>query len=261
VKATSKGASRALQQIGVAVAFLVLWDVVVRVFQVPKFIVPSPYDVLLSIWLGFRSGVFITHGWYTLSATLIGFAVGSLIGFALGVVVSQVDILYRLLYPYVVAFQTIPKVAIAPLVVIWFGFGIGSKVAMALMICFFPVVVNTIEGLRSVNPERIMLLRSYSASRFDIFRFVQLPAALPFIFAGLDIGIVLAVIGTVVGEFVGSTAGLGYILMKFNHEIDIAGVFASIVVLSVLGVLLHLCLRAVQERVVFWAKPGTTIGA
>jgi NitT/TauT family transport system permease protein len=175
--------------------------------------------------------------------------------------VSQVDVLYRLLYPYVVAFQTVPKVAIAPLVVIWFGFGIGSKIAMALMICFFPVVVNTIEGLRSVNPERIMLLRSYSASKFDIFRFVQLPAALPFIFAGLDIGIVLAVIGTVVGEFVGSTAGLGYVLMKFNHEIDIAGVFASIVVLSVLGVLLHLCLRLIQERVVHWSKPGTTIGA
>lgn len=258
---SSQRAGRFLQQVGVAVGFLLLWELIVRILQVPKFIVPSPYDVLLSIWLGFKSGVFLVNGWYTLSATLIGFAIGSLIGFVLGVLVSQVDVLYRLLYPYVVAFQTVPKVAIAPLVVIWFGFGIGSKIAMALMICFFPVVVNTIEGLRSVNPERIMLLRSYSASRFDIFRFVELPAALPFIFAGLDIGIVLAVIGTVVGEFVGSTAGLGYVLMKFNHEIDIAGVFASIVVLSVLGVLLHLILRVVQERVVFWAKPGTTIGA
>jgi NitT/TauT family transport system permease protein len=252
---------RWLQQASVAVAFLVLWEAIVRVFDVPKFIVPSPVHVVESIWLGFKSGLFVTHGFYTLSATLIGFVIGSLIGFVLGVLVSQVDVLYRLLYPYVVAFQTIPKVAIAPLVVIWFGFGLGSKIAMALMICFFPVVVNTIEGLRSVNPERIMLLRSYSGSRFDIFRFVQLPAALPFIFAGLDIGIVLAVIGTVVGEFVGSTAGLGYILMKFNHEIDIAGVFATIVVLSALGVALHAILRLVQERVVFWAKPGTTIGA
>jgi NitT/TauT family transport system permease protein len=254
-------AGRWIQQAGVAVAFIVVWEVIVRVFNVPKFIVPSSLDVLQSIVLGFKSGLFITHGWYTLSATLIGFVIGSMIGFVLGVLVSQVDVLYRLLYPYVVAFQTIPKVAIAPLVVIWFGFGIGSKIAMALMICFFPVVVNTIEGLRSVNPERIMLLRSYSASQFDIFRFVQLPAALPFIFAGLDIGIVLAVIGTVVGEFVGSTAGLGYVLMKFNHEIDIAGVFASIIVLSVLGVLLHLALQLVQAHVVFWSKPGTTIGA
>jgi len=253
--------SRWLQQAGVAVAFMLAWEAIVRVFEIPKFIVPSPIDVIESIWLGFKSGVFITNGWYTLSATLIGFFIGSLIGFVIGVLVSQVDALYRLFYPYVVAFQTVPKVAIAPLVVIWFGFGLGSKIAMALMICFFPVVVNTIEGLRSVNPERIMLLRSYSASRFDIFRFVQLPASLPFIFAGLDIGIVLAVIGTVVGEFVGSTAGLGYVLMKFNHEIDIAGVFASIVVLSVLGVLLHACLRLIQERVVFWSKPGTTIGA
>ena len=254
-------AGRWLQQAGVAVAFLALWEAIVLAFDVPKYIVPSPVHVIESIWLGFKSGLFVTHGFYTLSATLIGFVIGSLIGFVLGILVSQVDVLYRLLYPYVVAFQTIPKVAIAPLVVIWFGFGLGSKIAMALMICFFPVVVNTIEGLRSVNPERIMLLHSYSASRFDIFRFVQLPAALPFIFAGLDIGIVLAVIGTVVGEFVGSTAGLGYILMKFNHEIDIAGVFASIIVLSALGVALHAILRLVQERVVFWAKPGTTIGA
>jgi NitT/TauT family transport system permease protein len=250
-----------LQQAGVAVGFLLLWEAAVRAFEVPKFLVPSPVDVVESIWLGFKSGVFIKHGFYTLSATLIGFFIGSLIGFVLGVLVSQVGVLYRLLYPYVVAFQTVPKVAIAPLVVIWFGFGLGSKVAMALMICFFPVVVNTIEGLHAVNPERIMLLRSYSASRWDIFRIVQLPAALPFIFAGLDIGIVLAVIGTVVGEFVGSTAGLGYLLMKFNHEIDIAGVFATIVVLSVMGVVLHAILRLIQQRVVFWSKPGTTIGA
>ena len=106
-----------------------------------------------------------------------------------------------------------------------------------------------------------MLLRSYSASRADIFRYLQLPTALPFIFAGLDIGIVLAVIGTVVGEFVGSTQGLGYVLLKFNNEIRTDGVFASIIVLSFMGVGLHLILRAIQRRIVFWSKPVTTIGA
>jgi NitT/TauT family transport system permease protein len=249
------------QQALVAVAFIGLWEASVAIGHIPHYLVPSPFAVASAIWAGFESGLFIEHGLVTLEATLIGFLAGSLIGFLIGILVSQIEILDRLIYPYVVAFQTVPKVAIAPLIVIWFGFGIGSKIAMALMICFFPVVVNTIEGLHGVNPERIMLLRSYSASRVDIFRFVQLPAALPFIFAGLDVGIVLAVIGTVVGEFVGATKGLGYILLKFNNEIRTDGVFASIVVLSMMGVGLHGILRLVQRRVVFWSKPTTVIGA
>jgi NitT/TauT family transport system permease protein len=240
---------------------LVLWEGLTRLLGIPAFLVPGPIAVAKALWLGFVSGVFIEHSGYTLYATLLGFAFGSVIGFALGVLISQVELLNRLLYPYVVAFQTVPKVAIAPLVVIWFGFGIGSKVAMSAMICFFPVVVNTIEGLRSTSAEQIMLLRSYSSSRFDIFRIVQLPSALPFIFAGLDVGIVLSVIGTIVGEFVGATAGLGYILLKYNHNVDIPGVFASLVVLSVLGVALHALLVLVQRKVVFWSQPGTTIGA
>lgn len=249
------------QQALVAVAFVLAWELAVRLFDLPPYLIPSPFAVAEAIWIGFESGLFIYHGYVTLLATVIGFALGSLLGFVLGVLVSQIPILDRLFYPYIVAFQTIPKVAIAPLIVIWFGFGIGSKIAMALMICFFPVVVNTIEGLHSVKPERVMLLRSYSASRMNIFRIVQLPSALPFIFAGLDIGIVLAVIGTVVGEFVGSTEGLGYILMKFNNEIRIDGVFASIIVLSLLGLALHAILRITQRRIVFWSTPGTVIGA
>ena len=252
---------RWMQQALVAVAFIGLWQAAVTIGDIPHFLVPSPIAVASAIWIGFASGLFIEHGLVTLAATLIGFLAGAFIGFVIGILVSQIEILDRLIYPYVVAFQTVPKVAIAPLIVIWFGFGIGSKIAMALMICFFPVVVNTIEGLHSVNPERIMLLRSYSASRMDIFRFVQLPAALPFIFAGLDVGIVLAVIGTVVGEFVGATQGLGYILLKFNNEIRTDGVFASIVVLSLMGVGLHVILRMIQRRVVFWSKPATVIGA
>ena len=157
--------------------------------------------------------------------------------------------------------QTSPKVAIAPLLVIWFGFGITSKVVMTAMISFFPVVVNTIAGLRVSDAEQVMLLRSYSASRLDIFRIVQLPSSLPFIFAGLDVAIVLSVIGTIVAEFVGSTAGLGHTLLKFNQVMDIPGVFASLAVLSLLGVALHTILQLVQRKVVFWARPGITIGA
>jgi NitT/TauT family transport system permease protein len=245
----------------VAIAILVSWEVAVWAFNVPSYLVPPPSDVAHAFWLGVSSGLYFYHAQFTLGATLLGFMLGSTLGFVIGVLVAQVPVLDRLVYPYVVAFQTVPKVALAPLIVVWFGFGIGSKVVMSMLICFFPVVVNTIEGQHSAPSEQIMLLRSYKASRLQIFWIVQLPASLPFVFAGLNIGIILSVIGTIVGEFVGTTAGLGYILLDFNQSFDIAGVFGTLIVLSLVGVSLHKILRSIQKRVVFWHKPGTTIGA
>jgi NitT/TauT family transport system permease protein len=248
------------EKIILAAALITIWEGVVRLFNVPDYLIPAPSEIAYSFWLGVSTGLYFYHGMFTLGATLLGFFFGSMLGFTLGVLVAQISILDRLFYPYVVAFQTVPKVALAPLIVVWFGFGIWSKVVMSLLICFFPVVVNTIEGQRSAPAEQIMLLRSYKASRLEIFRIVQLPASLPFVFAGLNIGIVLSVIGTIVGEFVGTTAGLGYILLDFNQSFDIAGVFACLVVLSLMGVGLHIILRAIQHRVVFWHRPETTIG-
>jgi NitT/TauT family transport system permease protein len=244
-----------LERIAAGVALILLWDFAVRFGGVSKFVLPAPMDVAESFYMGVKTGVFFDHGVYTMASTLIGFFIGSLFGFVIGVLISQVPMLDRIIYPYVIAFQTIPKVAIAPLVVIWFGFGLGSKIAISAMICFFPVVVNTIEGLKSTKPEQIMLLRSYKASRYQIFTRVQLPNALPFVFAGLDIGIVLSVIGTIVGEFIGSSAGLGYLLMQFNHTIDVAGVFATLIVLSLLGIVLNIILRRIHMKVVFWRRP------
>lgn len=255
------GSRDLVEKIVVAIVFLALWEGSVWLFSIPNYLIPPPSEVAYSFWLGSTTGLYLYHGSFTLGATLIGFFLGSALGFVIGVLVAQIPVLDRLFYPYVVAFQTVPKVALAPLIVVWFGFGIWSKVVMSLLICFFPVVVNTIEGQHSAPAEQIMLLRSYKASRLEIFRIVQLPASLPFVFAGLDIGIVLSVIGTIVGEFVGTTAGLGYILLDFNHSFDIAGVFATLVVLSLLGVGLHMILRMIQKRVVFWHQPGTTIGA
>jgi NitT/TauT family transport system permease protein len=244
----------------VAIAALAIWEAAVRLFNVPDYLIPPPSQVAYSFWLGTTTGLYLYHGMFTLGATLLGFLLGGFLGFVLGVLVAQIPVLNRLFYPYVVAFQTVPKVALAPLIVVWFGFGIWSKVVMSMLICFFPVVVNTIEGQHSAPAEQIMLLRSYKASRLEIFRIIQLPASLPFVFAGLDIGIVLSVIGTIVGEFVGTTAGLGYILLDFNQSFDISGVFACLVVLSLMGVGLHMVIRAIQKRVVFWHQPSTVIG-
>src|SRR6516162_7662537 len=142
-----------IEQIAVVVAGLVLWEAAVRIFEISPLLVPSPIAVIDQLVRGIRSGVFVTHGLYTITATVIGFLLGSLAGFVIGVLVSQFDVFSRLIYPYVVAFQTVPKVALAPIIVVWFGFGIWSKVMMSLCICFFPVAVNTIEGLNSVRSE------------------------------------------------------------------------------------------------------------
>jgi NitT/TauT family transport system permease protein len=243
-----------LERCAVIIVGLLIWQGVVRAFDVSPLLVPSPLAVAEQLIRGIRSGAFFINGLYTVGATVIGFVLGSLAGFVIGVMVARFEMFNRLIYPYVVAFQTVPKVALAPIIVVWFGFGIWSKVMMSLLICFFPVAVNTIDGLNSVRPEQIMLMRSYRATGWQIFRIVQLANALPYIFAGLDVGIVLSVIGTIVGEFVGTTTGLGRVLLDYNFSFDIAGVFATLVVLSLMGVVLHALLRAIQRRVIFWQQ-------
>src|SRR5690606_34953635 len=138
----------------------------------------------------------------------------------------QFPLLERTLYPYVVAFQTIPKVAIAPIIVIWFGYGISSKIVITATIAFFPALANTIAGLRATPPEQLELLVAYTATRWQVFWKVKVPQALPYIFVGLDVAIVLSIIGAIVGEFVGARAGLGYLIMQANFSMDMARTFA-----------------------------------
>jgi NitT/TauT family transport system permease protein len=145
-----------------------------------------------------------------------------------------------------------PKVAIAPLFVLWFGFGVTSKIIITAAIVFFPVLANTIVGLRSAPRDQVDLMTAFTASQWHIFRMVRVPHALPFIFVGLDIGIVLAVIGAIVGEFVGAQAGLGYLIMQRNFSMDASGVFAILIVLSIIGIVLHSAMRFVARRVIFW---------
>jgi len=155
----------------------------------------------------------------------------------------------------------LPKIAIAPLVIVWFGFGISSKVIIAATVAFFPVLVNVIVGLKTIDPAKLDLMRSLRASRWQTFRLVTFPNALPFVFAGLDIAIVFSVLGAIVGEFVGAQQGLGNLILQFNVALDIAGVFAVLILLSVMGVALHLIMQAVQKHIIFWAEPDEIISA
>ena len=158
----------------------------------------------------------------------------------------------RIFYPYVVAFQTVPKVAIAPIIVIWFGYGAASKVVITATIAFFPLLANTIMGLRAAPQDQVDMMVSYTASRWQVFRMVRLMQALPYIFVGLDVAIVLSVIGAIVGEFVGAKAGLGYLILQKNFNFDMAGTFAILIILSLIGVGLHALIGMAQRRIVFW---------
>jgi NitT/TauT family transport system permease protein len=243
----------------VFVLVLAVWHFAVTLLEVSPLIFPGPIAVARAVVEGFTSGQIMAHLWVTLYEILMGFAVGAAFGFLLGAMIGQSALLETILYPYVVAFQTVPKVAIAPLFVLWFGFDTTSKVVITATIVFFPVLANTIVGLRSAPREQIELMKAFTASKWHVFRMVRLPHALPFVFAGLDIGIVLAVIGAIVGEFVGAQAGLGYLILQRNFSMDAAGMFAILIVLSLIGIALHTAMRLIARRVIFWTDSFTDL--
>lgn len=232
------------------------WELAVRLFDIPKIVLPAPSAVAAALWFGIQ-GDFIMHFGITFYEVIAGFIIGSATGLILGALIAQFTLLERTLYPYIIAFQTLPKVAIAPIIVIWFGYGVTSKIVITATIAFFPLLANTIVGLRSAPSEQIELMVAFTASRWQVFRLARLPQALPYIFVGLDVAIVLSVIGAIVGEFVGAQAGLGYLILQKNFNMDMAGVFAILIVLSAMGVGLHLLVNAVQRRVVFWMDNST----
>ena len=236
------------------VGLIAMWEAAVRVFQIPSLVLPPPSAIAISLAAMLQSPQMIRHIGVTAIEVVGGFAVGGGAGFVLGSLIGRYPVLERTVYPYVVAFQTVPKVAIAPLIIIWFGFGLSSKIVTAATICFFPVIANTLVGLRVTPPEQVEMMAAFMASRGQIFWKARLPHALPYIFTGLDIGIILSVIGAIVGEFVGAQAGLGYLILQRQFSMDIAGVFAILVVLSVFGMALHEMMRWLQRRIVFWVQ-------
>ncbi|WP_213954686.1 ABC transporter permease [Variovorax sp. dw_954] len=249
--------STRVQSILLLIALLGTWEGAVRLFKVPGHLVPPVSDIAVALWRGLATGPmakdgFWYHGGVTLAEILLGFAIGSGVGLAIGILVSQMPKVEALVEPYVAALQSVPKVAVAPIIVVWLGFGISSKVVIICMLTFFPVLVTSIAGFKAVDPDRIDLLRSLSATRWQIFRKAKFPSALPYVFAGLNMAAAFSVVGAVVGEFVGAQAGLGVLILQMEAQADTGGSFAVCVVLSVIGIALTSLLRRVQARVLHW---------
>ena len=242
--------SPALRPLWLVVMLIVLWDVFIRLFKIPPYLIPNPLSVakqLVAEWpMLWREAL------PTLYATLGGFALSALIGVPIAMWIAYSRLVESFVYPLLVFSQSIPKVAIAPLFVVWFGFGLVPKVIAAFLLGFFPVVVATVQGFKSVEGDVIDLARSMGATPLKIFLKFRLPHALPAIFSGLKVSVTLAVVGAVVGEFVGSNSGLGYVLQKANGTFDLPLMFAALVILSMIGVLLFLVLELIERWLVPW---------
>jgi len=236
------------------------WEALIRLAEVPPYVAPAPAAIWRSLVNGIGSGLFLSNALVTLTEALLGFAGAAVLAIALGSAIAQSRFVERVLYPYLIAIQTTPKVAIAPLFIIWFGFGITSKIIMAGIVSFFPILVNVITGLRSTDSQKIELMRSLRASRWQTFTMVKLPSAMPMIFAGLHIAVIFSILGAIVGEFVGSKKGLGNLILQMNFNLDTAGVFAALVCLSSMGITLHLIMHWLQRRVLFWADQNQIPG-
>jgi NitT/TauT family transport system permease protein len=227
-------------------------ELMVRALEVPAYILPAPSKVAIALWRGFASGLYQKHLLHTLTETLLGFLLGSALGLLLGAAVALNRYVEYFFYPYIVMFQSVPKVALAPLIVVWFGLGLKSQVVNAALVACFPLIVNTIAGLKSADEDRINLMRSLTASRSQVFWMLRLPSALPFVMAGLEVAMIFALIGAIVAEFVGSQAGLGMLIQSMNFNMDVAGQFSVLLMLSILGLLLNRCIVLIRRRVLFW---------
>ncbi len=236
--------------LGVAI-IIAVWQAYTHVFAINRIVLPSPLDILKASAANWEA--LLRESWPTFLESVLGFLLAVVIGIPFAVCVASSRILNLTLYPILIATQSIPKVAIAPIILVWFGLGMQSKLVIAFLVAFFPIVVDTAAGIGATPPGLLELARSLRASPLQVFLKIQFPAALPFIFAGAKVAVTLAVIGAVIGEFVGSVSGLGNLLLTANSQLDSALAWAALVWLSVLGILLFAAVAVAERLVMPWS--------
>ncbi len=251
-------ASRILTQIGYPLAGVVLivalWAALCVYLNIPTVVLPTP-DKVLTAFIA-RFDLILAEGWVTLKETIYGFILAVVIGIPIAVAVANSRPLNLMFYPLLIGLQSVPKVALAPIILVWLGTGMESKLAIVWLVAFFPIIVDTVAGLRSTPRELLELARSLKATPMQIFLKVQLPAALPFIITGAKVAITLAVIGAVIGEFVGSSEGLGYLLLTATSQLDAPLAFAALFALSFLGMFVYLLVEWAERLAAPWLPPA-----
>lgn len=234
-----------------ALLVVLLWEAAVRLLHVSAFIIPAPSAILVSLVQS--GGPLLSAALITAKEVIVGFLLSAVVGAAIALLIVRFRRFGRALYPLIVVFQTVPKVALAPIFILWFGYDLLPKVLLIVVIAFFPVTIQMLAGLQSVDPALIALMRSVGAGSNDILRRVQIPHALPHLLAGLKIAITFSVIGAIVGEFAGASAGLGYMIQFASTQLDTALVFAALLVVSVVGAAFYYLVEASERFIVPWA--------
>jgi NitT/TauT family transport system permease protein len=236
------------------VGLLAIWELACIALHVPVFVLPRPSQVTVSLYNQF--GPIIDNAWTTLLRTLLGFAIAVVLGLVLGLAIGSSRLIYRGLYPVLVGFNSIPKVAVVPVFVIWFGIGTIPAVLTAFLVSFFPIAVNVATGLATIEPELLDVMRSLGARRRKILLKVGLPRAMPYFFASLKVAITLAFVGTIISETVAANKGIGYLMMAATANFDTPLVFAGLFVIAVMGIAMYAVFAIVEQRTTFWAKRG-----
>ena len=242
-----------LQHLIVFSVFIGIWEMAVQFNWVSALILPSPFAVVVAWWdLAVVRALIWDDFFVTLTEVLIGFAFGAAFGTLIAVGSVMLPTFRRLVSPYMVALQVTPRIAVAPIIVAWLGFGMEPKIAIAAIICFFPIFINTLTGLLQVDEDRLEMFASMRANRWQVFRHLQLPGAMPIIMAGYKTGISLALIGAIVGEFVSASVGLGVRIQQFSYQLLLPQAFACLIMLTLMGLTLYGAASLVDRHVVFW---------
>lgn len=232
--------------------FLIVWEIIARLYN-KTFLLPAPTGVMVKLW-GLKSTLIIHHLPPTLLIIMVGLIFSIVLGVALAIWMNANRLIEKTFYPILIASQTIPIIALAPIFVLWFGYSIWSKVAVTVLLTFFPITVGAFDGLRSAKKELKELLLTMGASKKEIFFSLLIPSALPSFFSGLKVAVTLSVIGAAIGEWLGAQAGLGYFSRRMMTQFDGEAVFAPIVLLSLLGILLFLIVSVIEKTCLKWRK-------
>uniref|UniRef100_UPI003100F822 ABC transporter permease n=1 Tax=Neorhizobium sp. EC2-8 TaxID=3129230 RepID=UPI003100F822 len=239
-------------------ALLVFWELACEAFDIPPFVLPSPSMVAVALYN--NAFVIWFHSSQTLYTTVVGFAVAVAFGTFLGILVGSSRLAYTSLYPMLVGFNSVPKVAIVPILVVWFGIGTVPAIVTAFMLSFFPIAVNVATGLATIEPELRDVLRSLGASQLDIVRKIGIPRSMPYLFASLKISITLAFVGSVISETLASNRGIGTLMTQASANFNIPLVFAGLVVIALMGIIMYMMFAFVEKRMTGWATRGATFG-
>ncbi|MBR7741825.1 ABC transporter permease [Phycicoccus sp. BSK3Z-2] len=240
--------------LAVLAVVLILWQILPGALNVPRYVIPPLSEVLVALTDPVAFPRYVQNAAATMTEVGLGLLIGVVLGLALAITLTQLPRVYGIVFPYIVAIESIPKVAIAPLFVIWFGFGLPSKVVVVVLLAFFPVLVNTIHGLRNVDRDLINLFRVNGASRMQIQVRLMIPAAMPQIFSGLELAVANAMIGAIVAEFVGAQQGLGVLILQAQGRMETPAVFALLIILSALGIFLNLFVRLARKWIITWER-------